>query len=66
MEGGGVLFLLLRREMKPEMISETCALKDSMGEKRKYLSKIIAVFMMIVDMTVGVKHTLSTPQSMRK
>lgn len=25
---------------------------------------MIAVFMMIIDMTVGVKHTLSTPQSL--
>lgn len=39
---------------------------ETRWEKEKYLSKIIAVFMMIVDMTVGVKHTLSTPQSLGK
>ena len=61
-EGGGVLFSLWRREMKPRNNWDLCF--ETRWEKEKCLSKMIAVFMMIIDVTVGVKHTLSTPQSL--
>lgn len=38
---------------------------NSVGD-RKYVSKMIAMFMMIIFKAVGVKHRLSTHQSLRK